>query len=232
MAAEETMTKKQFPQWGVMLPSRQHDMMHMKDSYPVIHKYHTNYLPHWRAEHAVYFVTYRVYGSLPSFLFRDIDMHQREIFANAERLQRPLTVYEEDELEALHFRRLALTKYDQGNRFLEDPRVADIVAAAFPYFDGVRYTLFAWVVMADHVHVVLQPNNEWKLSEIIDTWKTFTARKSNKILGRSGPFWQREYYDHLVRNDDDLSRCINYTWENPEKAGLHDWRWRWKRAGF
>ena len=62
---------------------------------------------------------------------------------------------------------------------------------------------------------------------VIHSWKSFTAKRVNRILGRSGPLWGREYYDHLVRDRDQLSRTIRYVINNPLKAGLLDWAWVW-----
>ena len=62
---------------------------------------------------------------------------------------------------------------------------------------------------------------------VIRSWKLFTARKANRFLGRSGVFWQREYYDRLIREDGELDRAILYVLTNPERAGLANWRWRW-----
>jgi hypothetical protein len=75
--------------------------------------------------------------------------------------------------------------------------------------------------MPNHVHAVLTPKGPYTLSSILHSWKSFTANKANSILGREGQsFWQRESYDHLVRDEDDFIRVCNYTLNNPVKAGL------------
>ena len=67
------------------------------------------------------------------------------------------------------------------------------------------------------------------LASILHSWKSYTANEANKILRRNGEFWQREYYDHLIRDDRDLDRCVAYTVQNPVKSGLcklwEDWPW-------
>jgi REP element-mobilizing transposase RayT len=103
--------------------------------------------------------------------------------------------------------------------------IATLVAAALKLFDGERYHLSAWCVMPNHVHVVLRPFVSWKLPAILHSWKSFTAKRANELLGRSGTFWQREYYDHLVRNSKEYIRVVNYVTENPIRAGLKDWEW-------
>jgi len=118
----------------------------------------------------------------------------------------------------------------QGDCFLQCPEIADPVAKALCHFDGDRYVLRAWVVMPNHVHVVVWPKPPHSLTEILHSWKSYTASQANKLLGRVGQsFWQTESYDHLIRDDADLVRCCEYTTRNPAKARLcerpEDWRW-------
>src|SRR6185437_8290468 len=74
----------------------------------------------------------------------------------------------------------------------------------------------------------IQPCAGFDLPTILHTWKSRTAKEANRILGRTGEFWQAEYYNHLVRNEPDLVHCMNYAWANPDEAGLEDWKWRGK----
>jgi REP element-mobilizing transposase RayT len=110
---------------------------------------------------------------------------------------------------------------------LQNSTIAEEVANALRYFDGNRYQLFAWCVMPNHVHVVarLFPGNT--LATVLHSWKSFSAKHANRILGMPGVFWQREYYDHLIRNEGELERSIRYVSENPVKAQLKDWKWVW-----
>ena len=61
------------------------------------------------------------------------------------------------------------------------------------------------------------------------SWKSYTSKEVNKIFGRNGQFWQREYYDHLIRNEEEYFACIEYTLNNPVSAGLcvtwEEWPW-------
>jgi REP element-mobilizing transposase RayT len=121
-----------------------------------------------------------------------------------------------------------IEKYlDQGAGacFLARPEVGAVVAEALMRFEGVRYRLLAWCVMPNHVHAVLQPFEPFHLSSILHSWKSFSAQKINRILRKKGAFWQREYYDHLIRDGEELGRAIAYTAQNPEKAGFQEWKW-------
>jgi putative transposase len=120
-----------------------------------------------------------------------------------------------------------MDKADFGPVWLQDSRVAQAVANALIYGQNERqfYTLHAWVIMPNHVHLVLTPKVP---VPVITRWlKGSTARAANQILRRTGqPFWQDESFDHRVRN---LDRVIRYVEHNPVNAGLVsrpcDWRW-------
>ena len=95
------------------------------------------------------------------------------------------------------------------------------------------YDLGAFVIMANHVHVLFHPQQE--VSKVLQWMKGTTARQANQILARTGkPFWQRESYDHWVRNEEQFERIVAYIENNPVKAGLvtqaSEYRWSsaWK----
>jgi REP element-mobilizing transposase RayT len=105
-----------------------------------------------------------------------------------------------------------------------------IVANALRHHAGERFILHSWVVMPNHVHVVFRPLPGWTLSIILKGWKGFSAREINRILGLTGRrLWQKESYDHVIRDENDLRRCCEYTVMNPANARLckrpEDWRW-------
>jgi len=110
-----------------------------------------------------------------------------------------------------------------GACVLRQPHTADIVASALRKFDGIRYRLLAWCVMPNHVHIVFQPLMQFELAGILHAWKSYTSVEINRQLSRSGALWQKEYYDHLIRDGEQLTRAIRYTAENPAKAGMKKW---------
>jgi menaquinone-specific isochorismate synthase len=114
----------------------------------------------------------------------------------------------------------------QGECHLRNPEIARLVTEALGRFEGQRYELHEWCVMPNHVHVVLRPLSGHSLAEILHSWKSYTAKVANRRLGRSGDFWQVEYYDHLIRDEADYAHAIDYVRQNPEKAGLISWPWR------
>ncbi len=107
-----------------------------------------------------------------------------------------------------------------GDRWLSIPSIASVIQNALLYFDSKRYTLHRWVVMPNHVHVLITPNSGESLAAIVHSWKSFTAKKANAIIERTGPFWQREYFDRAIRNCDHFEDAVNYVDFNPVRAGL------------
>jgi REP element-mobilizing transposase RayT len=106
-----------------------------------------------------------------------------------------------------------------GPFFLRMPQVARVVQEAIVYRDGREYELHAFVVMPNHVHVLVTPTCD--LPGIMQSLKRFTAREANKILGLTGhAFWQDENYDRFVRNDVEFGRIVSYIEMNPVRAGL------------
>ena len=116
-----------------------------------------------------------------------------------------------------------------GGRALANPHVAAIVRDALLRFDGVQYRLFAWCVMPTHVHVLAEQVDGWPLDVVVQGWKSVTARRANRLLGRSGVFWAREYFDRFVRDEAHFETTCNYILANPVSAGLcaapEDWPW-------
>ena len=79
--------------------------------------------------------------------------------------------------------------------------------------------------MPNHVHAVVQPLPGYEVPGIVHSWKSFTAKEANRLLGRTGQFWQPEPYDHLIRNENDFKRQVEYVLNNPVRAGLRNWKW-------
>jgi len=179
------------------------------------------YLPHWTMGEAIYAVCFRLADSLPQEVLKGYVAERNDIIARARDQRRDLTLSELERLEYLHSEQVE--KYldaGHGECWLADERIGQIVSNALKHFDGERYHLLAWCVMPNHVHVVVQAFADHPLPSILRSWKLFSARNANLVLKRSGEFWMPEYYDHLIRDEQDLQRQIRYVMENPEKAGI------------
>ena len=102
-----------------------------------------------------------------------------------------------------------------GGCALAEPEAAAVLVETLHHFDGDRYHLGDYVVMPNHLHVLLTPLGDHALQAILTGWKRWSARQINLINGTSGCFWQSESFDHLVRNATKLERFRGYIEENP-----------------
>jgi REP element-mobilizing transposase RayT len=126
-----------------------------------------------------------------------------------------------------------LARSSAGPFWLRDPRVASMLEQALRYGETTRnlYVLHAWVIMPNHVHLILEPR--LALPPIMRWLKGRTGRKANQILGRTGrPFWQDESYDHWVRTTEELNELNRYVESKPVQAGLveSEEQWPWSSA--
>lgn len=191
-----------------------------------IKKRYGAYLPHWTRDGAWYAVTFRLWDSLPQELLESWVFERKNLVKTAEQMKRPLSKHEEQRLAYLYSEKIEqYLDAGIGSCYMKDDRVAELIANALRHFEDQRYRLAAWCVMPNHVHVVVQPSGDHELPDILHSWKSYTAKEANKILGRRGTFWQTECYDHLIRDEVDFLHAINYVLENPVKAGLREWKW-------
>ena len=109
-----------------------------------------------------------------------------------------------------------------GDCYLRDRRVAEMVQNALLFHDRTKYRLVAWVVMPNHAHMLCTPCAEHSLASIMHSIKSFSSTEANKLLDRSGRFWQKEYFDRYIRNATQFARTVAYIENNPVKANLCD----------
>ena len=186
-------------------------------------------LPHWYQPGVTYFVTFRTADSIPQALVRAWHGQRDEWLRGhgidplaADWKTRLRDSFElEREFHSL-FARKFLESLDRGlgECVLRDPELAKIVADSLTHFDGVRYHLGDFVVMPNHVHLLVCLRGTTEIEDVCESWKHFTATEINRHLGRRGRFWQEESFDHLVRSPEQFRRFQLYIAQNPVKAGL------------
>ncbi len=188
------------------------------------------HLPHWEQPGKTYFITFRTADSLPvevaerwhekrrDWLLRhkiapDDENWEDKLALLSELLQRQF-----HETISLEFHR----QLDAGHGacVLRQTELAQEVGKSLLHFDGDRYRLGDFIVMPNHVHALVQIFPGIQLKKQCYSWKKFTATKINRALGQSGTFWQKESFDHLVRNVEQFERFRRYIADNPRKAGL------------
>jgi putative transposase len=167
------------------------------------------FLPHYDVPNITHFVTFGLEDSIPPHAWETI------LAATDERERR---------------RRIeAAFDGHHGACHLRRPEIAELVENALRFFHGQRYDLRAWCIMPNHVHALLRVA-DIPLSEIVDSWKSFTSREANRLLGRSGQrFWRPDYFDIFQRDANHEIRTVRYIEQNPCKAKLildaKEWPW-------
>jgi REP element-mobilizing transposase RayT len=179
-----------------------------------------NHLPHWRQDRVSCFLTFRLGDSIPAALLAKW-REDRDRW----RLANPNPWSAETEAEYHKRFSAAIDRYldeGYGSCLLREPANAQIVATAFEHFDHSRYLLHAWVIMPNHVHMLLSPCVEFQLSRVVAGWKRFTATKIHAGNGGSGSLWQKDYFDRFIRDWDHFINVARYIRRNPSKGQLPD----------
>ncbi|HUR98190.1 MAG TPA: hypothetical protein VMZ26_09025 [Pyrinomonadaceae bacterium] len=208
-------------------------------------------LPHIHSPGSTIFTTFRLAGSIPKNVLSQWV---------AEKSLRDKAMISTPE-PTIEFQRRWFGRFEEildraasGPRWLADSKIAQIVADSLRYRDGRVYDLAAYCIMSTHVHAVFTPflntasltevknshpvrfeSSEPTLSAIMQSLKGYTAYQANKLLKRTGAFWEVESYDHEIKNEEEFGRVTRYVLNNPVKAGLvkdwTEWPWSYRRAG-
>lgn len=176
--------------------------------------YNRGYIPHFEAGERAQFLTFRLYDSLP----QDIIAKWREETTKL------------GDAGKMIFRKNVEKYLDKGFGacFLQDERIAKLTQDSLIFYHEKKYLLTAWVIMPNHIHFLTTPLENVEIREIAHSIKSYTAHEANKILNRSGQFWQHEPFDRYIRNPKHFLNVIEYIENNPVKAGFckkpEDWR--------
>jgi REP element-mobilizing transposase RayT len=164
--------------------------------------------PHWRQEGKLYFVTWRQWDSLSVEQRKQLEVWKQRFgdipyyklaYADVRRYHQLFHERVERWLDAGY-----------GSCVLKRADCCGIVHTALHYFNGQHYRLGTFAIAANHVHVLVLPMPGVELSDITHSWKSFTAKAINRVIGATGQFWRRESHDHLVRNPEALARIGRY----------------------
>jgi putative transposase len=192
-------------------------------------------LPHIHPEDRPIFITFRLANSLPVEVLEELSKERAVARKQAK-----------NKAERYHADKEYFARYDDWldrientPRWLGQAEIARIVKEKIHELAEAHYHLFAYCIMPNHVHLLIQSRLGKKLPEggttanypITDALRLLkgsTARKCNLELGRSGAFWTHESYDHFIRDEREFGNVIGYILNNPVKAGLVDGWMDWR----
>jgi REP element-mobilizing transposase RayT len=174
------------------------------------------YLPHYDNDRRIQFVTFRLYDSLPKAVLVRLVEQARLEAARGEGDRHPQRLIEK------------FLDTGAGECFLRLAEVAEVVERGLLSLDASMISLRAWVIMPNHVHLLLLPLSGQSMTKIMQSIKGATAKEANELLGRTGSFWMRDYFDRYIRDAEHYGKAVRYIENNPVKAGLckraADWR--------
>lgn len=204
--------------------------------------YYRRNLPHIQPLGSSFFITTRLFGSIPKSELDKIkkwyrtEINQSNFITNVK--ERNINKFRTRK-KYLQYIDNALEENPNGPYYLRKTEIADIVKEQLHRFDGEYYDLIAYTIMSNHVHVLIDTqvqfdnNLSWEgnistytqLDKIMQRIKGASARYSNQILGRCGKFWERESYDIYIRHERMLYNVIRYILMNPVKAKfVRNWK--------
>jgi len=91
------------------------------------------------------------------------------------------------------------------------------VASTLRHFHRGRYHIYSYVVMNDHVHVLVRPLGQYEMSKVLQGWKSYTANQLQRRFRRKGSLWQKDSYTHIIRDEEDFITKAEYILTNPQR---------------
>ena len=170
-------------------------------------------LPHWHQNNKIQFITFRLADSLPQEKLAELTAFKEQWLAAH---PQPWDQKTKDEYDYT-IRRKIDRWLDQGfgECILQREDIRQIVANTLLLYHGRRYNLYRFVIMPNHVHLLLSPIGEEVSTRFIGSVKQYTANAINQALGRKGQVWQRNFFDRLVRDGNNFEAYVNYINQNP-----------------
>lgn len=177
--------------------------------------------PHWKQPGKVHFVTWRMADGIPKAR-RDELLRDRAAWI-AEHGTQDISTLSEGPQRAYYrlFQQRVQRWLDAGHGScaLLIPAARDIMRDTLVKFHNERYRLGTFAIAGNHVHVLVVPFPGYDLSELTHSWKSYTAKVINRLVGRTGKFWKTESFDHLVRSWKHLQKYERYIRRHTEQGG-------------
>lgn len=171
------------------------------------------YLPHYDNDSRIQFVTIRLHDSLPATVLSRLQREASGQGGNELELQRKIERFLDE---------------GAGECYLGRADIAEVVERKLFSLDPADIDLKAWVIMPNHAHILFSPVAGNSMTRIMQSIKGATARDANRLLGRTGAFWMRDYFDRYIRDAEHYAKAFRYIENNPVKAGFceraADWR--------
>lgn len=204
-------------------------------------EFYRQYLPHFQKPGQAYFITWSLKDAIPAKAFssytQKLILLKDQINAQ-KRLNASDMIIKNLEKEFQNVRRKYFKAYNDlldleqhSSINLSKPENTKVLAESLFFWEGKKLITDAYCIMNNHVHWVFttlekdDKGNPVYVQDIMKSVKQFTSNRINKLENRTGTLWQKENFDTTIRDHEHMYNAINYTLNNPVKAGLiSHWR--------
>ena len=170
-------------------------------------------LPHWNQNNKLYFVTFRLADAMPA----EVMQEYKALLTDVENsFPMPRTKVQQAEVDKIKHN--TLEKYldaGHGSCILRESRLRESLVKTLEHNEGVDYDIAAYVIMPNHVHLLLATISDKTIQSIMSSIKRVSGHHICKLANRESPLWQREYYDRLIRNSRHYEDVVAYIINNP-----------------
>lgn len=181
----------------------------------LIKHFHRRNLPHLYYKEGIYFVTFRLHGSIHLEQLKKLQIESMNKNLHLNQQKKNFKKYDS-----------LLDDSTSNILYLQQSEIMEICKSSIHYYDRKEYKLICYCIMPNHIHLVFELlSKERNIGEIVGSIKKYSARRINKIINREGVLWQAESFDRLVRDEFELYFNIKYVLLNPVNAGIVE-KWR------
>ncbi|MDO4411427.1 MAG: transposase [Akkermansia sp.] len=164
-------------------------------------------LPHFHKGRKIHFITFRLADSLPQVFLSQLKIKIESL--------------DKDKQDIIYRKRIEeWLNQGIGNCLLRQKKYAQFVVDVWKFYEQKDYDLLAWVVMPNHVHVLLNLYDSANIGKVIRRWKSYSAYKINNIKNSTGEIWMNDYYDRFIRDRKHLENTLSYIRKNINTAGI------------
>lgn len=211
------------------------------------------FLPHYDQSGIYQMITYRLQDSLPKEVLQRLNpgssggspesthnADYRKNFISGSSGGSPDSTHNADHRKKIE----AYLDAGYGSCLLANPLYAKIVVDNRKFFHTQRYDLIAYVIMPNHIHILIRTYEAWSLHKVIHSWKSYSSHEILKLKNNSNHsprvaqtpnkniIWQREYWDRFIRDEKHFLNAVEYIHMNPVKAGLAQSPDKWQWSSF
>lgn len=170
-------------------------------------------LPHWHQIGKIQFITFRLADSLPQSKIKELSSFIAEFNAG---YPKPWDLSTTKKFRATVGRieeRLLNNGY--GSCLFKKSELREVITSAIKHYSPSHYTIVAYVIMPNHVHLLVHFHSDINPERIMQSIKSYSSHQINLKLQKTGKVWMSEYFDRIVRSENDLQKYIEYIGNNP-----------------